>query len=172
MLTEDPALFRLYLKALFERLRALSAQTEEVLEAEAVEIEQVPLAQNAISVTLHPLTRRAAETLPDAGLLVLKFPFRIGRATAEGERESLDLNDLWLLDREPFNLARNHCVIDLRGDDVVIRDRGSSQGMYVNELRIGGHMERRQADLLEGDNVVILGGGTSPYQFRINVARG
>ncbi len=166
LLTTDPVTFRLYLKALFERLRNLSAPGDAIPLAEPV------LHPGVTYVTIHPLTRRAAETLPDEGLLIPKFPFRIGRASDEHEREPLDLNDLWLLDRPPFNIARNHCVIDVRGHDVFIKDRGTATGLYVNELRIGGHLERRQTDLHMGDNVVILGSATSPYQFRIHVERG
>lgn len=164
LLTSDPATFRVYLKALFERLRALSANTE------------VPFADPAIAtvypkVIIHPLTRRAAETLPDDGLLIPKFPYRIGRVADEREREPLDLNDLWLLDRAPFNISRNHAVIELQGDVVSIKDRGSSLGIHVNDTHIGGHTSKRQIELEDGDNVVVLGGRLSPYQFRIHVAR-
>ena len=34
-----------------------------------------------LSVVVHPLTHKAAATLPDEGLLVTRFPLRIGRAT-------------------------------------------------------------------------------------------
>ena len=165
MLTSDPATFRTYLKAIFERLALLAAPSEDALVAEPAEDVR------SVQVIIHPLTRKAAETLPDDGLLIPKFPFRIGRASAAGERESLDLNDLWLLDIEPFNISRNHAVIDFRGDDVIIKDRGSQLGMCVNELSVGGRRERRQTDLVEGDNVVTLGGPMSPYQFRITVRR-
>ncbi len=169
MLLTDPATFRMYLKALFERLRALA----EPVDQPPLRAELVPFAQPVaptVQVVIHPLTRRSARTLPDDGLLIPKFPFRIGRASTETEREALDLNDLWLLEDAPFNISRNHAAIDVRGHDVFIRDRGSQLGMYVNEVRIGGHMDRRQADLHEGDNVVVLGGPSSPYQFRIHVA--
>jgi len=163
-LTSDPITFRLYLKALFERLR--SAPVEAVVE------DLIVTAEPIVSVTIHPLTRRAAETLPDDGLLVYKFPFRIGRASEVREPEALDLNDLWLIDREPFSISRNHAVIDLEGDAVVIMDRGSSLGIHVNDVHLGGKGHRRQMSLDDGDNVVIIGGKLSPYQFRVRVSRG
>jgi hypothetical protein len=171
LLVEGPSKCRPYLNALFERLRSLSAPHDVTMDSPTVEAEAIE-AEKAVYVTIHPLTHRAAETLPDEGLLIPKFPFRIGRASDSGEREPHDLNDWWLLDREPYNISRNHCLIDLRGNDVFIKDRGTSLGMWVNELRVGGHLDRRQADLHEGDNVVVLGGPLSPYQFRIHVARG
>jgi len=164
LLTADPATFRLYLKALFERLRSLSAQEETSL------TEPAPMA-GKVSVTIHPLTRRAAETLPDNGLPIPKFPFRIGRAPEAREGQPLDLNDLWLLDRMPFNVSRNHALLDLAGSTVVIKDHGSSLGIYVNDVHIGGDTPRRQMVLEDGDNVVVLGKRSSPYHFRIHVAR-
>ena len=124
-----------------------------------------------MSVTIHPLSRRAVETLPDEGLLIPKFPFRIGRASEHIEQEPLDLNDLWLLDRQPFNVSRNHVSIELQGNSVLVKDRGSSMGTHVNDDFLGGDAKVRQSTLVDGDNVLILGGRTSPYQFRVHVVR-
>ena len=151
MLTTDPVTFRLYLKALFERLRSLSPY------ADMPVAESTQATTGTVSVTIHPLTHRAAETLPDFGLLIPKFPFRIGRAPEDREKEPLDLNDLWLLDREPFNISRNHAVIELHGNSVIIKDRGTKLGMYVNDVHLGGPASLRQATLEDGDNVVALG---------------
>lgn len=166
-LTADPATFRIYLKTLFERLRTLSARAGSHLEP--IRDEFIPEAMPGVSVTIHPLTRKAAETLPEDGLLIGKFPFRIGRASEDRELEPLDLNDLWLLDRVPFHVSRNHVDIDLDGDRVLVKDRGSSRGLYVNDTPIGGNSKERQIALEDGDNVLIVGGRLSPYQFRIHV---
>lgn len=167
MLTADPATFRIYLKTLFERLRTLSAQVET-----AKPVPPPRPAASEISVTIHPLTRRAAATLPQDGLPVTKYPFRIGRAAAEHEEIPLDMNDLWLNDQMPFNISRNHVLIERDGDTVIIKDRGSSLGIHVNDVHIGGQNPDRQMALEDGDNVVVLGGRMSPYQFRIEVTRG
>jgi hypothetical protein len=164
LLTADPATFRIYLKILFERLRTLSAQVA------AVTIETLPGVRD-ISVTIHPLTRRAAATLPQEGLVVSKYPFRIGRAAAENEEIPLDVNDLWLIDHSPLNISRNHASLEREGDKVIVKDRGSSLGIYVNDIHLGGHSAERQIALEAGDNVIVLGGRMSPYQFRIDVAR-
>src|SRR5262245_55104617 len=112
-LIHEPARARQYLRSLFERLRSPAA----TLGAE-VEVEHAPAPAPAASsgepdrqtpvelppgagmpakwtVVVHPLTHKAAETLPDEGLLVKRFPLRIGRATAAKEPEAFDLNDLW-----------------------------------------------------------------------------
>jgi len=122
-------------------------------------------------VVIHPLTRKAAETLPDEGLLITQFPLRVGRAAAADETEALDLNDLWLLDEEPFNVSRNHCEVYVDGVGPAVRDRGSALGCVVNETAIGGRRKIRSCGLEPGDNVVVIGSRVSPYQFRITVER-
>src|SRR5207249_11254259 len=114
-----------------------------------------------------------AEALPDDGLTVTQFPFRIGRASESNEREALDLNELWLIDRKPFTVSRNHLAIDRSEDgSLIVTDRGSHLGAIVNETPIGGKAPNQSAPLLDGDNVVILGGSKSPYQFRVTVEIG
>ena len=165
-LTSDPAAVHLYLKSLFEQsgLEAGDTRTEGHATGKAP--------ARPVSVIIHPVTRRAAETLPQGGLIVLKFPYRIGRAAEVRETEPLDLNDLWLLDRAPFNVSRNHALLDRHGEIILIKDRGSSLGIHVNDVHIGGKNAERQLALEDGDNVVVLGGRVSPYQFRIEVVRG
>jgi len=165
LLTADPATFRIYLATLFERLRTLSAQVEAAKAAPAPTVSD-------LSVTIHPLTRRAAATLPRDGLLLTKYPFRMGRAAADDEAIPLDINDLWLIDHKPFHISRNHALLQREGDSVIVKDRGSSLGMYVNEIQIGGNTANHQMTLEDGDNIVTLGGRMSPYQFRIHIARG
>lgn len=169
-LTADPATFRVYLKSLFERLRTLSAQVAGS-HFDSERADSSP-SVNDISVTIHPLTRRAAATLPHEGLQVTKYPFRIGRAASEDEDIPLDVNDLWLNDHSPLNISRNHASLERKGNYVIVKDRGSSLGIFVNDVHIGGKSAERQAALEDGDNVVVLGSGMSPYQFRVNVARG
>ena len=49
----------------------------------------------------------------------------------------MDLNDLWLLDQKPFNVSRNHVLIDLDAEGtVVVRDRGSHLGCQVNDAPV------------------------------------
>lgn len=164
-LLQDPAKCRAYLRNLFERLRQLSGFFGDA---------PVPPSEAAKHrLVLRPLTRKTAEALPDDGLTVTQFPFRIGRASESDEREALDLNELWLMDRKPFTVSRNHLSID-RGEDggLVVIDRGSHLGAIVNEMHIGGKAAHQSAPLAAGENVVILGGSKSQYQFRVTVEPG
>ena len=80
----------------------------------------------------------------------------------------MDLNDVWLIDEKPFNVSRNHCEIAMSKSGLILRDRGSHLGCVVNDTAIGGKSVLGYAKLDEGENVVILGGRMSPYQFRVN----
>jgi pSer/pThr/pTyr-binding forkhead associated (FHA) protein len=122
-------------------------------------------------VVVHPLTRTAARNLPEEGLRVTRFPLRIGRATAAREREPLELNDLWLLDDKPYHVSRNHCEIQIDRDGPLVSDRGSHLGCVVNDEPIGGRALMGYARLEPGENVLVIGSRSSPYQFRLTVAR-
>jgi CRP-like cAMP-binding protein len=164
-LLHDPQRSRRYLLGLFERLRDLSDRVA----APALPAAYGPAPATA-KVTLFPLTHKAAETLPEEGLAITTFPFRIGRASEAREPEALDLNDLWLLDKTPFEVSRNHMSIDIwDGTQYIVRDRGSYLGTIVNETQIGGGVAKAVAALSPGDNVIVLGGPKSPYQFRLNI---
>lgn len=185
LLTTDPVGARRYLCSLFERLRSLSAQVageialaddpagEWVALGTAAGLPELPTPAGHATgwaAVLHPLTRKAAQTLPDEGLRVARFPFRIGRASDAHEPEALDLNDLWLLDAIPFNVSRNHCELVAGRGGVSVRDRGSHLGCVVNETPVGGRSGTASAPLHLGDNVLVVGSRSSPYQFRVSVA--
>jgi len=184
-LTHDPAQTRLYLRALFERLRSLAAASigvTEVKPATQPESEatsppprspvELPIGTGPTSdwgVVIHPLTHKAAQTLPEEGLLVTQFPLRIGRASDSRETEALDLNDLWLIDQKPYHISRNHCEIVVDGEGTIVHDRGSHLGCVVNDKPIGGRAAIHSARLNPGENVLVVGSRMSKYQFRVIV---
>jgi hypothetical protein len=182
LLTHDPAGTRRYLRSLFERLRALTTRLVDEAEPERPEPGGVTPARPSPAelptgsgtsagwtAVVHPLTRKAAQTLPDDGLLVTRFPLRIGRVAAPHETDSLDLNDLWLMDEKPYNVSRNHCEIHADPKGLVVRDRGSHLGCGVNDEWVGGRSARPAARLHPGENVLVIGSRSSPYQFRVTV---
>jgi hypothetical protein len=184
VVSEDHSVF---LKTIFERLRKVSSQSGAVTKQVAVSTQLVAVSPvkvftqttalsllkkpvaSKISVTIYPLSDRAAEELPQDGLQIVKFPFRIGRTDLENESHPSDMNDLSINDEQPYNVSRNHALIQLNQREVLIRDRGSSRGIYVNEVHIGGKSPHREVVLEKGDSIVVLGGSYSPYQFRIHI---
>jgi hypothetical protein len=179
MLSTDPERSRHYLRALFERLRSLTSRSgtmPALARPTPSEPAELPVGEHGQplpegwSVVLLPLTRQAARTLPDNGIKVTRLPFRLGRTAGAREKESLDLNDVWLLDDMPYNVSRNHCEIDLSHEGLIVRDRGSHLGCLVNDTAIGGKAVYGYTRLGEGENVLVLGGRMSPYQFRVTVS--
>ncbi|MBX9584296.1 MAG: cyclic nucleotide-binding domain-containing protein [Gemmataceae bacterium] len=188
LLTTDPAACRQYLRSLLERVRSLTARVNRetdtpppaptprpVLVTGPAELPDTGLGRpvpDGWSVVLTPLTPRAAETVPSEGLRVGRMPFRLGRAAEAREGGGLDLNDLWLNDRQPFVVSRNHCEIDLTRNGLVVRDRGSQLGCVVNGRAVGGRAAVRFAPLAAGDNTLVLGPAGSAYRFKVTVAGG
>lgn len=150
-----------YIHSILERMRMMSSRGQST--------SLVPLSPEKVVVTLHPLTRRAAASLPQNGLPISKFPFKIGRNPTQRESPPPDSNDLWLEDRLPYNVSRNHALIDFNDGKVILKDRGSSLGIMVNNTVIGGDSEERQKVLDFGDNMVVFGGVTSPFQYRVSI---
>ena len=182
-----------FLIALFNRIRKLPANSSRVVTSTAIAVApvataipkvetviahveteipevKIPPRKPRLILSIFPLTRRAAAKLPRDGMTIEKFPFRIGRAAALDEDSPSDSNDLWLHDEIPYNVSRNHAMIEFDGDDFFVTDCGSSLGTFVNEKAMGGSVRRRQLLLEEGDNIMVLGNPMSPFQFRVNVA--
>lgn len=189
-LTHDPARAQRYLRSLFERLRGLPDRADG--DGNGDEAEPPPAGTLALpgpaagagpvelphaagrpadwAVVLHPLTPTAAANVPDDGLRVTRFPLRIGRTAGLHEPEAFDLNDLWLLDRVPFQVSRNHCEVRADRDGLAVGDRGSHLGCVVNDEAVGGRSRRTSARLRPGDNTLVIGTRDSPYQYRLTVS--
>jgi hypothetical protein len=169
LLVSDPPACVPFLSRLFERLRELDARQHPSAESAGPRDGKTT---GKFQLRLFPLSRYAVSVLSEVGLPINTFPFRLGRASEAREPSAIDLNDLWLLDKSPFNVSRNHMAFDLVGDNrYVVRDRGSHLGTIVNENLIGGRSSAKEADLEEGDNVIILGARNSPFQFRAVLER-
>ena len=74
-------------------------------------------------------------------------------------------------DQKPFNISRNHSLLEREGDTVIVKDRGSSLGTYVKEVLIGARATENQRTLEDGDNILVLGSRMSSYHFRIPIQR-
>jgi len=170
LLANDPGASMAILRVLFERLRAVNAKLSDAAPSSAG-------ADALPRVRLVPTTAETRGALPDDGLLLSRFPFRIGRAPRPDDAAFLYCNDLACADVEPFVLAPNHFAIDLGEHGLVVRDRGSLYGTVVNGVRIGGGAKIDSAALVRGDNEVVAGPWrelpgrrASPFRFRLVVA--
>jgi hypothetical protein len=164
LMFRDPAEGLRYLGAFFERLRASNKPPGAAADAE----EEKP---RAAHIRILPLTKLAKQAIPDEGMLVTRFPFRVGREPAEG-RSRLSSNDLGLPDSEPYNVSREHFSIELDAEGVMLYDRGSFHGTVVNGSQIGGNRVIGSIRLQPGGNEVIAGPADSPFRFSVQVSEG
>ena len=80
-------------------------------------------------------------------IILSKEEFLLGRGTD---------CDLRLNDNE---VSRHHCMFRLQNEDILIMDLGSSNGTFVNELRV-----RSQTSVKEGDQVKV-----GPFRFVLEI---
>ena len=101
---------------------------------------------------------------------VEEFPFKIGRISDLGPGSPFANNDLFINDRVPWNVSRNHCAIERRGNQIVVQDRGSKLGTVVNGRPIGVRFTKIVTELNPGKNELVLGGKGSPHKFSVTVS--
>ena len=127
---------------------------------------------STFTVTLSALTALCASKVYEgfSSVSIQKFPFRIGRA-ANGDRKTESAqNDLDIVDGEPFQVSRKHCLIEREGECFYVRDSGSSLGTIVNGSPIGVKHASLSEMLKPGKNNIILGTVRSPFKFVIEIS--
>lgn len=155
------------LRALFERLRTTSQLL--VAERESREFGR-PRQTSSRPVQLVATTTESGRSLPGDGLLIDRFPLRIGRRPHGIGETMLACNEVEFEDQAPYRVSLNHMAIDLDRGTIVVRDRGSQHGIDVNGTRIGGDDLWTTLALGEGRNEVALGPAGSPFRFAVLVA--
>lgn len=193
LILDNPDRLRRYLATLFERLRQTNtalrlAEKERV--GTAAGVGAAPSAELAVERLAGALdapraTARVVERVPTVVLEsryapewsdeaireeLKEFPYKIGREGSLGADSPFGLNDLFLKDRIPWNVSRNHCAIERRGGTIVVKDRGSNVGTIVNGLQIGVRFTKIAAELKPGENELILGVPGSPHVFTVTVS--
>lgn len=115
---------------------------------------------------LQALTGDAERALQGKEIEISKSPFSIGRAAKDGTFDTVDLK---LVDKEPYQLSRTHCVVALVKDKHFLIDTGSTLGTTVDGVRVGKREIRKNALLEKGKHTIILGAPTSPYKFELDI---
>lgn len=166
---EQPARLHRFLGTLFERLRHMSALVRAQAAASAPPAPaDEPTTSEPLRVGIRSLYAETGYEAPAVDFTVTKFPFLIGRETGL-ERGAFSINDLNLVDHPPHQVSRDHCAIERQGNRLVVRDRGSSHGTWVNGLLVGVRGTVLQAALQPGSNMLVLGEAASPQRFRLTV---
>jgi CRP-like cAMP-binding protein len=123
-------------------------------------------AASAKPLQFRAVTKEAERALGKKSITISKTPFFIGRASTE---QVVETRDLSLLDREPYEISRNHCVITFFRDEYYLLDAGSTVGTAVDGVRIGRKESTKNLPLKAGVHRVVLGGPKSKYVFELDV---
>lgn len=104
------------------------------------------------------------ERIPEGQSLCLGRYSRSSPERDQGKRK------IQLIDREPYNVSRLHCKIEVVEGGVLVRDCQSHLGTWVNGTRIGVGAASMVALLKEGRSEIILGNLQSPHRIGVAVA--
>jgi hypothetical protein len=160
LLQKKPAVLIPIIKSLFERLRQASDRLAE---------RRGETKEQAFEVILEGQTVEARKALGDCKRTLSKFPFLIGRDSKNTEADVFYNNDLFLQEKEPYRVSRNHLAIHNERGGVWVIDRGSAFGTIVNGIEIGHRSGAIRARLDKQENQVIIGPVTSKFIFLLKV---
>ncbi len=162
---EDMALV---MRTLMERLRQANQQVTRALSKQHKPTGDAPGKVHPVTqVTLLPLSGLLKQSIPEKGLLISSFPFRVGALPPSMEPNPLDWNNLFVSGADPIVMSRNHFAIQRGANGLQVSDRGSKTGTIVNGVAIGADAPEFKADLHPGDNEIIAGGADSAYRFQL-----
>ena len=162
LLQRKPSVLIPIIKSLFERLR----QASELLAERSAAGEAKEL---AFEVILEGQTVEARRALGNCKRTISKFPFLVGRDSKNTDTDVFYNNDLFLQEREPYVVSRNHLAIHNERGGIWVIDRGSAYGTVVNGKEIGQQSGVIRCRLDKKENQVIIGPPTSQFIFLVKV---
>lgn len=158
------------IQTMAERIRVQSRRLTD-LEQILIETNSFKNKESNSAVQIVPVTRRAKAVLNGLESLdIHKFPFRVGRNTDKRADKFFHKNDLYLTDKKPYKISRNHFSLIQEQGNYYFADTNSKLGSSVNGKKIGNHHSRKKVLLQIGENTVYLGQKSDRISFIINVA--
>lgn len=154
------------LKTLFERLRQADVRMTQLEPQQSVKTAPQAGEKRSPIAQLVALTAEAAQAMGHDTVRIEKLPFRIGRR----DQDPLRCNELELEDRPPYRVSRHHLLLDLEQGRLVVYDRGSRVGSWVNGQPLGGKSQFSGPIYLGAHPMeVVLGPGDSALRFRLEL---
>lgn len=94
----------------------------------------------------------------------------------EGEETSIGRGDQCAIKLDMENVSRQHCSLLLRGGSVFLRDDGSTNGTYLNNVEVRGETPLRSGDLIKVGSAIfkfLFGGelGSVEAQYHEEIYR-
>jgi hypothetical protein len=162
LLQKKPSVLIPIIKSLFERLRLASEMLAERSAAGESK-------EQAFEVILEGQTVEARRALGNCKRTISKFPFLVGRDLKNTDTDVFYNNDLFLQEKEPYVVSRNHLAIHNERGGIWVIDRGSAYGTIVNGKEIGHQSGVARCRLEKKENQVIIGPATSKFIFLVKV---
>ena len=167
LLVKDPLVLVPIIKSLFEKLR----QTTNMLAKTSAQPDSGPTSEmGPIRVILSGHSTEAKKALDNKKVKITKFPFLIGRYSANVDLDVFYMNDIAIKEPPPYRVSRNHLAIVKEGGDIRVTDRGSAYGAIVNGDHIGGKGTETCVRLSPGNNRVTVGDTLSRFTFNLEVS--
>ena len=120
-------------------------------------------------IRISGITEKAKESLNNTEHFIEIFPFKIGRASLSTGNGIFSDNGFFIEDIIPYNISRNHLIINYYENQYYVLDCGSSLGTIVNGEQIGSQTSRYKSILNKGENIIIMGNESSTYKFKITL---
>lgn len=120
-------------------------------------------------IWFKPASDATRSGMPKRGVKINETPFGVGRKPKRGEQIPRTDIVLQFSDERPYNLSRNHFLIELGRPGLMIRDAGSQLGTVVNGERIGLDEPRNVMPLHIGANEIEAGGYNTPFVFILEI---
>jgi len=165
MLNTNPRSIIPILKDAFRKLIYMNQLAVAFQEKGSTEIESTNVEAQKV-LRLRALTADAERALQGKEIEISKSPFTIGRSVKDGTFDTVDLK---LLDKEPYQLSRTHCVVAFVQDKYYIMDTASTLGTTLDGVRVGKREVKKNALLEKGKHTLILGNPNSPYKFELDI---
>ena len=166
MLNTNPKSIIPILKEAFRKLINTNRLAVAFEEKGATEVE-APNIETKKVLCLRALTADAERALQGKKEIeISKSPFSIGRSAKDGTFDTVDLK---LLDKEPYQLSRTHCVVALVQDRYYLIDTASTLGTTIDGVRVGKREAKKNFLLEKGKHTLILGATTSLYKFELDI---
>tara|TARA_R110002110_G_scaffold415612_6_gene651994 strand:- start:19266 stop:20129 length:864 start_codon:yes stop_codon:yes gene_type:complete len=121
------------------------------------------------TIWLKPASDATRSGMPRRGVKINETPFGVGRKPKRGEQIPRTDIVLQFPDERPYNLSRNHFLIETGRPGLMIRDAGSQLGTVVNGERIGLDEPRNVMPLHIGANEIEAGGYNTPFTFLLEI---
>ena len=158
-----------FLSGLFNRLRDSNSKLIQYVKDANIDTptKEIDYKENSFTIKMEGLTEKAINSLPNSPFKIDYFPFIIGRKSSDPfSHKNLEIEDNF-----PLQISRHHLSIQIINNKLVIFDVGSTLGIEIDSLRIGGIEKENGPIELDKKHILIIGDKSSDFRYSLNIIR-